>query len=149
MDDIFFTFISPLMHELPYSQWRDLHPFYKRNSFDGFPSKKDRVFVEYSKDHDIVASAVIQHKAGGFLLTAVLVDRTFRGKGIGRAFIRSLVQEWHQNQSGSLYCFADKALRSFYEQCGFDCSEGTSNLRLLLKRYETQQGSLLIFVHHG
>jgi N-acetylglutamate synthase-like GNAT family acetyltransferase len=133
------------MHELPQPLWRTLHPFYKANAFEGFPSKRDRVFVKEGNNETILAVALIQSKAGVDLLSGVLVDQSQRQQGIGRDLVKEIVMMWHKECDRPLYCLAQPHLTPFYKACGFHLSKGTAQLMRLKCRYEGGSRTLCVF----
>jgi GNAT superfamily N-acetyltransferase len=133
------------MIELDSARWRELHPFFKRNNYRGFPCKGAKVFVSLDPFGAFIACAVLERKAGVMLLTGVLVEHSLRGQGVGRALILNVLRHWRVENDHPLYCFADPLLNGFYSQCGFASDLGTPELRQLKARYEGAGAAFVIF----
>lgn len=139
-NNIRFVALSP-------SQWRLLHPFYKRNNYEGFPRNGETVAVLIDASNLIIAVARITLQAGERIIRGVWVEGEFRRQGYGIWLLDCIEKEGWLTHS---YCFAQPHLHDFYEAAGFisvDDKELSNNLRNLLKRYQEVDNSLRAFYH--
>ncbi len=108
--------------------------FYKSHYPSGKAKKNEHILVGYL-DKTLVAVVRFREIDGFRLLTGMLVDPAYQGKGLGHA----LLKHCENNELTSKdYCFAYSHLESFYAQHGFQALESDdlpNSLKNLYLRY--------------
>ncbi|WP_372762475.1 GNAT family N-acetyltransferase [Pseudoalteromonas sp.] len=92
-----------------------VNKFYAQHSVRGRANKQDQLWVVYH-NNNIVAAARVQHKAQLLLLSTVFVAAQYRGQGLAKMLLKTLLSQ----QPQTLYTFAYHNVVDLYLSLGFN-----------------------------
>ncbi|MDH5483699.1 MAG: GNAT family N-acetyltransferase [Gammaproteobacteria bacterium] len=111
--------------------------FFREQGMRPQAAKSDRVYMALHEDK-LLAALRLCPFGDNWVLRSMCVESSYRGQGIGRHFLKSLLNVFAETEC---YCFAYEHLVVFYQSTGFKLIEVEQVPLIVAERFRCYQNS--------